>query len=206
MWNLLIKYQNGFLTHSLWFETVESFLWVYFNFPWCKFWLGPDQQIFMKRTLVNFVKNILMTGVTYFFIPYQWGSRYSRSMEFPLILIIHRWQGNTRNSFPHGSFIIRSWLLTFTIHLPTVTTVEELVNMASGKPVQLVYFDENNKLVFDHDGLSKVIESNNLCETPLALLPIGGAVRSGKSLLISLIYSILQYFASVSVCLLCKHE
>ena len=103
-------------------------------------------------------------------------------------------------------FHIWSWLLTFTIHLPTVTTVEELVNMASGKPVQLVYFDENNRLVFDHDGLSKVIESNNLCGTPLALLPIGGAVRSGKSLLISLIYSVFQYFASVSVCLLCKYE
>ena len=147
-----------------------------------------------------------MTGVTYFCIPYQWGSRDSRSMEFPLILIIHRWQGNTRNSFPHGSFIIWSWLLTFTIHLPTVTTVEELVNMASGKPVQLVYFDENNRLVFDHDVLSTVVESNNLCDTPLALLPIGGAVRSGKSLLISLICSFFQYFASVSVCLLCKHE
>ena len=39
------------------------------------------------------------------------------------------------------------------LHLPTVTTVEELVNMASGKPVQLVYFDENNRLVFDHDGM-----------------------------------------------------
>lgn len=76
--------------------------------------------------------------------------------------------------------------------------------MAAGAEVQIVYVDEDSKPVFNIDAVNEVVNTYNLKTMKTAFLPIGGSVRSGKSLLISLMLIFLSHLSMVSLIAIIK--